>query len=117
MKLNTEKYKITIMTEDMCPDCLELKNKLDELNIPFINKSITPLVGQSNEANFHQEVDKQKAANRWEFIDLSREFPDKVKFAPVLVLENTEGKQDVFSLEGGFKNTDEALEILKEYCI
>ena len=34
-----------------------------------------------------------------------------------MVIENLEGEKDVFSLEGGFKNTDEALEILKDYCI
>jgi glutaredoxin len=114
MKLNTEKYKLTIMAEDMCPDCIELKNKLEKLKIPFTHKSISANgAGASN-----VEADKEKAANRWEFIDLSREFPDKIKFSPVLVLENTEGGKDVFSLEGAFKNTDEAIEILKDnYCI
>tara|TARA_R110000851_G_scaffold322520_3_gene488607 strand:- start:31 stop:375 length:345 start_codon:yes stop_codon:yes gene_type:complete len=114
MKLNTEKYKMTIFTEDGCPDCLELKNKLKKLDIPYIHKSIS-----ANSAPTNAGPDKEKAANRWEFIDLSREFPGKVGFSPTLVLENTEGEKNVFSLEGekGFKNTEEALEILKEYCI
>jgi len=114
MKFNTEKYKLTVMAEDMCPDCIELKKKLEELKIPFVHKSISAKgIGVSN-----TEVDKEKAANRWEFIDLSRDFPGKIKFSPVLVLENTEGEKEIFSLDGAFKNTEEAIGILKDnYCL
>ena len=116
MKLDTTKYKLTLMTEDVCPDCIELKKKLDEKTVPYVNKSITAANPSAN-ANFNQDIDKVKTTNRWEFIDLSREFPEKVKFTPVMVIENLEGEKDVFSLGGGFMNTDEALEILKDYCI
>jgi glutaredoxin len=116
MKLNTEKYKLTLMTEDICPDCIELKKKLTELKIPFINKSITANNGVVSNTDF----DKNKSANRWEFIDLSKEFPTEIKYSPVMVIENLAGEQEVFSLEGenGFKNTDEAVNIITEnYCI
>jgi len=116
MKLNTAKYKLTLMTEDICPDCIELKKKLKELTIPFINKSISPSGGMVSNAEF----DKEKSANRWEFIDLSTDFPEEIKYSPVMVIEKVDGGQEIFSLEGknGFKNTDEAVNIIKEnYCI
>lgn len=113
MKLDTANYKLKIYTEDICPDCIELKKKLEENTIPFINKSITHTMDRNSNTGYH----KEKSNNRWDFIDLSNEFPEKVKFSPVMVIENLDGKKDVFSLEGGFKNTDEALEILKDYCI
>jgi|TARA_R110000824_G_scaffold73868_6_gene188076 hypothetical protein len=115
MKLDTKKYKLTLMTEDVCPDCIELKKKLGSFSIPFTNKSISANNGVVSNIGF----DKEKSANRWEFIDLSREFPHKIKYSPVIVVENIEGEKNVFSLEGegGFKNTDGALEIIKEYCI
>ncbi len=118
MKLDTNNYKIVIYTEDICPDCIDLKEKLKESNIPFINKSITHTIDRKSNLDF----DKEKANNRWEFIDLSNDYPIKVAFSPVIVVENSEGKiDDIFSLgehEGGFENTDEALKILQEnYCI
>jgi len=118
MKLDTDNYKILIYTEDICPDCIDLKEKLNVGNIPFINKSITHTMDRTSNLDF----DKVKADNRWDFIDLSHEYPEKVGFSPIIVIENNEGViDDVFSLgehEGGFQNTDEALAILQEkYCI
>lgn len=118
MKLDSDNYKIVIYTEDICPDCIDLKEKLKESNIPFINKSITHTIDITSNLDF----DKEKANNRWEFIDLSNDYPIKVAFSPVIVVENSEGEiDDIFSLgehEGGFENTDGALKILQEnYCI
>tara|TARA_R100000988_G_scaffold101885_1_gene75752 strand:- start:858 stop:1202 length:345 start_codon:yes stop_codon:yes gene_type:complete len=114
MKLDTDNYKLTIYTEDACPDCLELKEKLTEEKIPFENKSITHAADRTNTANW----DKEKADNRWDFVDLSREYPNNVKFTPVMVIDSLEGKRMVWSLTGGFENAEEALQIVKEnYCI
>jgi len=40
MKLDTNNYKLTLYTEEICPDCHDLKNLLNLNQVPFINKSI-----------------------------------------------------------------------------
>ena len=38
--LNTDKYKLSIFTEDTCESCHELINALKNHKIPYQNKSI-----------------------------------------------------------------------------
>tara|TARA_R110002020_G_scaffold212321_4_gene418788 strand:+ start:93 stop:443 length:351 start_codon:yes stop_codon:yes gene_type:complete len=116
MKLDTNNYKLIIYTEEICPDCHELKTLLTQEQIPFINKSITI------SRTLQESYDKINSTHRWEFHDLSEEYPTKVAYSPLIVVENSEGKiEDLYSSgehEGGFESATEALEILqKNYFI
>jgi len=111
MKLDTNNYKLTLYTEEICPDCHDLKNLLNLNQVPFINKSITI------SRTLKESYDKINSTHRWEFHDLAEEYPTKVAFSPLLVVENSEGKiEDVYSSgqhEGGFETAEEALKILQ----
>tara|TARA_R100001163_G_C5043842_1_gene181447 strand:- start:437 stop:787 length:351 start_codon:yes stop_codon:yes gene_type:complete len=116
MKLDTDNYKLTIYSEDVCPDCQELKRLLSEERIPYINKCITI------SRTLKESYDKENSANRWEFHDLAEEYPTKVAFSPLIVVENSEGKiEELYSSgqhEGGFESAEDAIKILKEnYCV
>jgi len=112
MKLDTNNYKLTLYTEEICPDCHDLKNLLNQEQIPFINKCITI------SRTLKESYDKINSTHRWEFHDLAEEYPTKVAFSPLIVIENSEGKiEELYSSgehEGGFSSATEALTLLKE---
>jgi len=110
MKLNTNKYKLSLFTESVCPDCQDLKQKLTNLRIPYYNKCITSKDDYGN-------IIKENIDNRWEFKDADTDNPGKIKFTPVMIIEDTSGHKEYYSAGGAFETNDEAIEILKKYCI
>jgi len=112
MKLDTSKYKITLMTEDVCPSCQEVKQLFDNNLIKYQNKCITA----QTPPNY--TVNQENADNRWEFHDLADKYPDKVRNTPVMIIEDVEGNQEIFSAGAGYETAEEALELIqKNYCL
>ena len=114
MKLDTNKYKLSLFTELECVDCIDLKERLKNLNIPYINKCITPRDGARGLIG--NEI-KENIQHRWDFRDAEEENPGKIKFTPVMVIESVSGEVEYFSAGVAFENNDEAIEALKKYCI
>ena len=110
MRLDTNQYKLSLFTESICEDCQELKQKLNNLRIPYNNKCITSRDTYGN-------IIKENIENRWEFRDADEDNPGKIKFAPVMIIEDNIGNKEYYSAGGAFENTDQAIEILKKYCI
>ncbi len=113
MKLNTDKYKLSIFTEDTCEDCTKIKEILKEKNIPFVSVSIT------------RNGNKQNEANRWNYIDAEREH-NLPWYTPVLIVEDTSGNttyipsvQDKNLFDEGtcIESSSEVMDILKPYLI
>lgn len=113
MKLNTDQYKLSIFTEDVCEDCQITKEILKEKNIPFVNISIT--------RNGNKDNDK----NRWDYIDAEKEH--KLSwYTPVLIIEDISGNltyipsvQDKSKFEEGtcFEEASEVMDVLEPYLI
>ena len=82
MKFNTNDYKLSLFTENVCEDCSKLKDILKNNNISFSDKSIT----KGTETNNN---------NRWDFIDAERENNGFNWFTPVLIIEDSEGNEIV----------------------
>lgn len=106
MKFNIDKYKLSLFTELECEDCIKLKQQLTLEGIPFHNRCIT--------ANTPEGHIKENADNRWDFMDADRDNPGKIKFAPVLVLENINGGVEYLSAGAAFETVEEAITILEE---
>jgi|TARA_R100001163_G_C5011094_1_gene156986 hypothetical protein len=114
MKLDTNKYKLSLFTERVCDDCNDLKKRLKDLNIPFTNKCITPYDGEDGLSG--NQI-KENVAHRWDFVDAEKDNPGKIKFTPVMILEHSSGTIEYYSAGAAFENNNEAIEILKKYCI
>ena len=124
MKLDSQKYKLTVFSEDGCPDCVELKKILSENKVPFAVKSITV----ENDENGKPQRTSAEADNRWEFIDISRDIP-AIGYVPLIEIEDNVGVKIYRSLaipdlvipeelkEYFFDNSEEALKALKPYLI
>jgi len=124
MKLDSQKYKLTVFSEEGCPDCEELKKLLSENKVPFIVKSITV---KNDENNKPQRISAE-ADNRWEFIDISRDIP-AIGYVPLIEIEDSLGAKEYKSLaiEGVeipehltqyfFDDSESALKALKPYFI
>ena len=108
MKLNTKTYKLSLYTESVCPGCQELKQKLSEIGIPYTDKCITVDITTDKKG---ENVD-----NRWDFIDDSREYPDKIKFTPVMIIEDINGNKEYLGSGAAFETTEEAVKLLEQYC-
>ena len=109
MKLDTSKYKLTIYSEKECQTCIELKNSLKDIEIPFEEKDITkdPI-----------NVNSPSQNNRWEYIDITKEVsPDKAMLVPLIVVESVEGEKKYHSASWDFDEVEEFMEIVKQYCI
>ena len=112
MKLDTSKYKITLMTETVCPTCQEIQQIFTDNLIKYDNKCITHKVAGDPATN------KEFGENRWAFHDLKTDFPDRVNNTPVMIVEHVDGKKEIFSAGIGYESAEEALELVKEnYCI
>ena len=124
MKLDSQKYKLTVFSEDGCPDCVELKKILSENKVPFAVKSITV----ENDENGKPQRTSAEADNRWEFIDISRDIP-AIGYVPLIEIEASLGVKEYKSLaiEGVkipehltkyfFDDSESALKALKPYFI
>jgi len=110
MKLDTTKYKLSIFTENECVDCIDLKKRLNDLCVPHTLKCITPRGPEGNRI-------KENEQNRWDFRDADEENPGKIKFTPVMIIESIGNEIEYISAGVGFDNNDEAIEVLKKYCI
>ena len=113
--LNTDKYKLSIFTEDTCESCHELIEALKNHQIPYQNKSIT--VDNNNPTQTAQEK-MVNGNNRWEFID-AEEAQNATGdwYCPVLMLEDLDNQVDYIAAGSRFETTEEALQILsKNYC-
>ena len=108
MKLDTSKYKLTIYTETTCPGCLELKSLLKDNTIPFIEKKIT---------KNPKKLNGPEADNRWEYIDITREYEDEVLLVPLISVEHVDGNVTHHSAGYDFDEAQEGLEVLKQYFI
>ena len=110
MKLNTEKYKLTIYTETTCPGCIELKSLLKDNSIPFIEKNIT---------KDPKKLNGPEADNRWEYIDITQlsEYKDEVLLVPLIAVEDVDGNITHHSANYDFDEAQEGLEVLKQYFI
>ena len=108
MKLDTTKYKLTIYTETTCPGCLELKSLLKDNTIPFNEKGIT---------KDPKKLNGPEADNRWEYIDITREYPGETLLVPLIVVEDTDGNITHHSAGYDFDEAQEGIEILKQYSI
>lgn len=113
--LNTDKYKLSIFTEDTCESCHELIEALKNHQIPYQNKSITV---DNNSISQTPQEKMVNGNNRWEFIDAEKEQNAKgAWFCPVLMLEDVDHKVEYIAAGSMFDTTQEALEILsKNYC-
>tara|TARA_R110000824_G_scaffold18850_4_gene73952 strand:- start:1757 stop:2107 length:351 start_codon:yes stop_codon:yes gene_type:complete len=116
MKLNTQKYKLALYSESVCPDCQKTKEILKENNIPFVNKCISIAT---------PELKKENGDTRWEYIDAEREHP-LPWYTPVLIIEDTEGNltyipsvkdKSLYDTGTSFENPEEVVETLKPYLI
>lgn len=107
MKLDTTKYKLTIYTETTCPGCTELKGLLKDNSIPFNDKDIT-----KGTTTTGPNID-----NRWEFIDITREYPGETMLVPLIVVEDIDGNTTHHSANYDFDEAQEGLEVLKQYFI
>lgn len=107
MKLDTSKYKLTIYTETTCPGCTELKGLLKDNSIPFNDKDIT-----KGTTTTGPNID-----NRWEFIDITREYPGETMLVPLIVVEDIDGNTTHHSANYDFDEAQEGLEVLKQYFI
>ena len=107
MKLDTSKYKLTIYTETTCPGCVELKNSLKDMAIPFSEKNITKDPTNPNGPN---------SDNRWEYIDITKEH-EVVMLVPLIVVEHADGDATYHSAGYDFDEAQEGLEVLKQYFI
>jgi|21_taG_2_1085346.scaffolds.fasta_scaffold03128_3 glutaredoxin len=107
MKLNTSKYKLTIYSEKECPTCIELKNSLNDIAIPFEEKDIT-----KDPTN----VNSPSQNNRWEYIDITKE-QEGTMLVPLICVEDVDGDIKYHSAGRDFDEVDEFIEILKEYTI
>ena len=114
MKLDTNNYKLSLFTENECSDCVDLKKRLNDLSIPHTIRCITPRDGDRGLKG--KEI-KENIQNRWDFRDADEENPGKIKFTPVMILESSNGDVEYFSAGVAFNGNDEAIEILKKYCI
>ena len=108
MKLDTSKYKLTIYTEKTCAGCTELKSLLKETSIPFYEKDITKDVTKRTGPH----VD-----NRWEFIDITREYPGVTMLVPLIAVEDVNGITTHHSAGYDFDEAQDGLELLKQYTI
>ena len=117
MKFNTNDYKLSIFTENICEDCTNLKNILKDNNIPFSDRSITTKTDEDKKAN---------GDNRWDFIDLESEDTRFQWFTPVLIVEDSENNityipsvQDTVNCDGGMcinnVTSETVLKVLKPY--
>jgi len=113
MKLDTNKYKLSLFTELECEDCTDLKERLKNLNIPYVNKCITPRDGARGLIG--NEI-KENVQHRWDFRDADEENPGKIKYTPVIVIESVGGELEYLSAGEAFNGNDEAIELLKKYC-
>ena len=80
MRLNSDKYKLSIYTELECDSCQEMKEILKQNKMPFHDKCITVTSSQ---------LKKENGDTRWEYIDAEREHPMKW-YTPVLIIEDTD---------------------------
>tara|TARA_R110000824_G_scaffold121018_1_gene276912 strand:+ start:2998 stop:3327 length:330 start_codon:yes stop_codon:yes gene_type:complete len=104
-----ENKKVTLYWESVCPDCLEIKNLLDEANIKFISKCITV-------DTVNNPQDKMvNTNNRWEFHDFSNQYPEKFKLSPVIVVEDDEFNFEFVSAGYHFDTPKEALTLVEEF--
>tara|TARA_R110001583_G_scaffold96446_3_gene240780 strand:- start:52 stop:384 length:333 start_codon:yes stop_codon:yes gene_type:complete len=110
MKLNTSKYKLIIYSEKECITCVELKNLLKNIAIPFEEKDIT-----KDPTN----VNGPSQVNRWEFIDITKEIENfgKPILVPLIVVEDVDGNTKYHGAGYDFDEVEEFVEILKEYTI
>ena len=108
MKLDTSKYKLTIYTETTCPGCLELKSLLKDNTIPFIEKKIT---------KNPKKLNGPEADNRWEYIDITREYEDEVLLVPLISVEHVDGNVTHHSAGYDFDKAQGGLEVLEQYFI
>ena len=108
MKLDTTKYKVTIYTEATCPGCAELKSLLKDNSIPFFEKNIT---------KDQKKLNGPEADNRWEFIDITREYPGETLLVPLIAVEHIDGNTTHHSANYDFDEAQEGLELLKQYSI
>ena len=106
MKFNTNMYKLSLFTELECEDCIKHKEELNNKRVPFTNRCITP--------NTPEGENKENAANRWDFIDADRDNPGKIKFTPVMIVEDIEGNIEYFSAGGAFQTVEEGVKLLEE---
>jgi glutaredoxin len=113
MKLDTSKYKLTIYTETTCPGCIELKSLLEENSIPFNEKNITK---NPNATSKHSQKGTN-IDNRWEFIDITREYEGEVLLVPLIAVEHIDGNITHHSANYDFDEAQEGLELLKQYSI
>ena len=111
MKFNTNLYKLSMFTENVCEDCSKLKDILKDNNIPFSNRSITTKTDEEKKIN---------GDNRWDFIDLESEDTRFQWFTPVLIIEDSEGNithipsvHNTVNCDGGICVNDITLDILK----
>ena len=124
MKLDSQKYKLTVFSENGCPDCEELKKILSENKIPFMVKSITV----ENDENGKPKRTSAEADNRWEFLDISRDIP-AIGYVPLIEIEDNVGVKVYRSLaipdlvipeelkEYFFDDSKDALKALQPYFI
>ena len=108
MKLDTSKYKLTIYTETTCVGCVELKALLQENAILFQEKNIT----KDPTKRTGPSVD-----NRWEYIDITREYEGEVLLVPLISVEHVDGNVTHHSAGYDFDEAQEGLEVLKQYFI
>ena len=115
LALNTDKYKLSIFTEDSCESCHELIEALKNHQIPYQNKCIT--VDNNSTSQTPQEK-MVNGNNRWEFIDAEEaENAKGAWFCPVLMLEDVDHKVEYIAAGSSFDTTEEVLDILyKNYC-
>ncbi len=106
MNFNTDNYKLSLFTELECEDCIKIKEQLKLKGIPFVNRCIT--------ANTPQGHINENKDNRWDFVDADRDNPGKIKFTPVMVLEDIKGNVEYLSAGVAFETVEEALTILEE---
>tara|TARA_R110001583_G_scaffold1590_5_gene12424 strand:- start:525 stop:884 length:360 start_codon:yes stop_codon:yes gene_type:complete len=111
MKFNTQLYKLSIFTENICEECANLKNILKDNGIPFSDRSITTKTDEEKKIN---------GDNRWDFIDLESEDTRFQWFTPVLIIEDSEGNityipsvQDTVNCDGGICINNVTLDNLK----
>ena len=114
MKLDTSRYKLSLFTETECADCIDLKSRLQGLSIPHTIKCITPR--DTSQGPGGVEI-KENIQNRWDFRDADQENPGKIRFTPVMIIESVNNEVEYLSAGVAFENNDEAIEVLKKYCV